>query len=232
MSKSKKNTVDPETMIKNYGADSVRWFMLSDSPPEKDVQWSDAGVVSSSKFLQKIWHLNQSILNKAETKIDAEKQKSFENKIDLSVYKIDNAINNFQFNVAIAQFYEIYRYFNDSMKLGINNETLISSMIKVMKLMIPFTPHIAYECLTNLNCKEFNQWPTVNKKIVDNIETKMVIQVNGRTRDVLNIKRNLKEAEVNILAKKSTKVKKYISDKKILKTIFIKNKIINYIIKN
>ena len=232
MSKSKKNTVDPETMIKNYGADSVRWFMLSDSPPEKDVQWSDAGVVSSNKFLQKIWNLNQSILNKTEAKVDKEKQKSFENKIDLSVYKIDNAINNFQFNVAIAQFYEIYRYFNDSMKLGINNKTLISNMIKVMKLMIPFTPHIAYECLTNLNCKEFNQWPAVNKKIIDNIETKMVVQVNGRTRDVLNIKRSLEEAEVNILVKKSAKVNKYISDKKILKTIFIKNKIINYIIKN
>ena len=121
MSKSKKNTVDPETMIKQYGADSVRWFILSDSPPEKDVQWSDAGVVSSSKFLQKIWNLNQSILNKAATKIDEKKQKSFENKIDIYVYKIDNAINRFQFNVAIAQFYEIYRYFNDAMKLEINS---------------------------------------------------------------------------------------------------------------
>ena len=81
MSKSKKNTVDPEIMIKNYGADSVRWFILSDSPPEKDVQWSDAGVVSSSKFLQKVWNLNQSILNKTESEVDKDKQKSFENKI-------------------------------------------------------------------------------------------------------------------------------------------------------
>ena len=232
MSKSKKNTVDPETMIKNYGADSVRWFMLSDSPPEKDVQWSDNGVVSSNKFLQKIWNLNQSILNKTETKVDEEKQKSFENKIDLSVYKIDNAINNFQFNVAIAQFYEIYRYFSDSMKLEINNKTFISNMIKIMKLMIPFTPHIAYECLANLNCKEFDQWPQINKKIIENSETKMVVQVNGKTRDVLNIDRNLEESEVNILVKKSTKANKHILDKKIVRTIFVKNKIINYIIKN
>ena len=62
MSKSKKNTVDPETMINQYSADAVRWFILSDSPPEKDVQWSDTGVVSSNKFLQKIWNLNQTIL--------------------------------------------------------------------------------------------------------------------------------------------------------------------------
>jgi len=232
MSKSKKNTVDPETMIKQYGADSVRWFMLSDSPPEKDVQWSDAGVVSSNKFLQKIWNLNQSILNKTETKIDEKKQKSFENKIDLCVYKIDNAINNFQFNVAIAQFYEIYRYFNDSIKLEINNKTLITNMIKIMKLMIPFTPHLAYECLTNLNCKEFNQWPQVNEKIVENSETKMVIQVNGKTRDVLNIKRNLEETEVINLVKNSLKANKHMINKKIVRTIFVKNKIINYIIKN
>ena len=232
MSKSKKNTVDPETMIKNYGADSVRWFILSDSPPEKDVQWSDAGVVSSSKFLQKIWNLNQSILNKTEAKADEEKQKSFENKIDLSVYKIDNAIKNFQFNVAIAQFYEIYRYFSDSLKLGINNKTLVLNMTKIMKLMIPFTPHIAYECLANLNCKEFNQWPQVNKRIIESVGTKMVVQVNGKTRDVINIERNLEEAEVSILVKKSAKANKHISDKKILRTIFVKNKIINYIIKN
>ena len=232
MSKSKKNTVDPETMIKQYGADSVRWFILSDSPPEKDVQWSDAGVVSSSKFLQKIWNLNQSILNKTEKKTDEKKQKSFENKIDLYVYKIDNAINRFQFNVAIAQFYEIYRYFNDSLKLEINNKVLIANMIKVMKLMIPFTPHLAYECLTNLSCKELNQWPKVNKKTVEDSEIKMVVQINGKTRDVLNVKRNLAEVEIAELVNKSLKANKYIINKKVLKTIFIKNKIINYIVKN
>ena len=68
MSKSKKNTVDPETMIKQYGADAVRWFILSDSPPEKDVQWSDTGVASAHKFLQRIWDLNYLIFNKAKNK--------------------------------------------------------------------------------------------------------------------------------------------------------------------
>ena len=234
MSKSKKNTVDPETMIKQYGADSVRWFMLSDSPPEKDVQWSDAGVVSSSKFLQKIWNLNQSVLDRNKTKIkeDEKIQKSFENKIDLSVYKIDSAINNFQFNVAIAQFYEIYRYFNDSMKLGINNSIFIKNITKIMKLMIPFTPHLAYECLTNLNCKEIDQWPKINEKIIENSEVKMVIQINGKTRDVLAIKRNLEKDDVTKLVKKSLKANKYIMNKKILRTIFVKNKIINYIVNN
>ena len=105
-------------------------------------------------------------------------------------------------------------------------------MIKIMKLMIPFTPHLAYECLTNLNCKEFDQWPQVNEKIIENTETKMVIQVNGKTRDVLNIKRNLEEAEVTNLVKNSLKANKHMMNKQIIRTVFVKNKIINYIIKN
>ena len=232
MSKSKKNTIDPEIMIKQYGADSVRWFILSDSPPEKDVQWSDSGVVSSSKFLQKIWNLNKLIIDKDEKIVNEKKQEIFENNINLYVYKIDRAINHFQFNVAIANFYEIYRYFNDEMNKEISNKSLISCMIKIMKLMIPFTPHLAYECLTNLNCKNLNQWPKIDKNIIESIKVKMVVQINGKTRDVLDIKRNLDEAKVNILVKNSIKAKKYITDKTIIKTIFVKNKIINYIIKN
>ena len=83
--------------------------------------------------------------------------------------------------MAIAQFYEIYRYFNDSLKLEINNKVLMTNMIKIMKLMIPFTPHIAYECLTNLKCKELNQWPKVNEVTVKNSEIKMFVQITGRT---------------------------------------------------
>ncbi len=232
MSKSKKNTIDPEIMIKQYGADSVRWFILSDSPPEKDVQWSDAGVVSSSKFLQKIWNLNKLIIDKNETGVDKKKQEIFENRINLYVYKIDRAINHFQFNVAIANFYEIYRYFNDEINKEISNKSLVSCMIKIMKLMIPFTPHLAYECLTNLGCKNLNQWPKIDKNVIEGANIKMVVQINGKTRDVLEIKRNLDELEVSALAKNSIKAKKYISDKNIIKIIFVKNKIINYIIKN
>jgi leucyl-tRNA synthetase len=233
MSKSKKNTIDPETMIKQYGADSVRWFILSDSPPEKDIQWSDTGVFSSNKFLQKIWNLNQSILGRDNTKKDSEKEKNiFEEKINLYAYKIDNAISNFQFNVAIAQFYEVYKYFNGSIKAMISTKVLVDNLIKIMKLMIPFTPHLAHECLSNLNCKEANTWPRINKKALENIKINMVIQVNGKTRDVLSIKKDLNQTEIDKLIKKYSKANKHLENKKILKTIFIKNKIINYIINN
>ncbi len=232
MSKSKKNTIDPETMIKQYGADAVRWFILSDSPPEKDIQWSDTGVFSSNKFLQKIWNLNQAILNRIDSKKNDDEKKIFEEKINLYVYKIDNAINNFQFNVAIAQFYEVYRYFNESIKLKISTKVLTDNLIKIMKLMIPFTPHLAYECLSNLNSKEVDKWPKIDTKVLENIKINMVVQVNGKTRDVLNIKKDVNQKEIGELIKKSSKANKHLMNKKIIKTIFIKNKIINYITGN
>ena len=122
MSKSKKNTIDSETMIKQYGADAVRWFILSDSPPEKDIQWSDTGVYSASKFLQKIWNISNSIINTKEKKDNSDHGKDFESKINLYSYKIDKAISHFQLNVAVAQFYEVYRYLNDSINKEISKK--------------------------------------------------------------------------------------------------------------
>ena len=216
-------------MIKQYGADAVRWFILSDSPPEKDVQWSDSGVVSASKFLQKIWNLNQLILNKEESNGSEKIEKIFGNKIDLFVYKIDKAIDNFQMNVAIAQFYEVYRYLNESIKVEINNKVLVECLIKILKLMIPFTPHIAHECLSNLNCNDINKWPKINDAIFNDIKVNIAVQVNGKTRDILLIDKDLTENDVNKIIRKSSKANKYIDGKKIIKTIFISNKIINYI---
>ena len=232
MSKSKKNTVDPEIMIKQYGADAVRWFILSDSPPEKDIQWSDNGVVSSHKFLQKIWNLNQLILNRKEDRFNNINEKKFEEKIDYYILKIDNAINNFQFNVAIAQFYEVYNFFNESLNLKINNNIATQNIIKIMKLMLPFTPHLANECLLNLNCTNTDKWPKINKQILELIKINMVIQINGKTRDVLSVKNNLNEIEIKKLVKESLKANKYLVDKIIKKTIFVKNKIINFIVQN
>ena len=139
MSKSK-NTIDPETMIEKYGADSVRWFILSDSPPEKDIQWSDTGVAASNKFLQKIWNLNLEILQ--EKKLNPIKNSSkLSNEIEIISSKIDNSISNFKFNVTIALFYEAYNTLNRYSNLEIKNKYLINSITKIMKLLIPFIPH-------------------------------------------------------------------------------------------
>ena len=229
MSKSKKNTIDPEKMITQYGADSVRWFILSDSPPEKDVQWSDAGVVSSNKFLQKIWNLNHTIMNRSEKKISDSSIAQFNSSVNNLISKINKSIEDFKFNVSIAHFYEVYNLFNKFINDDISNKCLKDNLIKVMKLMIPFTPHIAYECLELLKCKDIYSWPDIETNLVE--EIKFAIQINGKTRDVINIRKNAEKEQINQLILNSSKAKKFIENKKILKTIFVKNKIINYIIK-
>ncbi len=231
MSKSKKNTVDPETMIEQFGADSVRWFILSDSPPEKDIQWSDNGVVSANKFLQKIWNICFLISNRKETQVDKDLENRFNAKINNYVYKIDRSIETFRFNVCVAQIYEIYNYFRDHLDNDIRNKTLSDNLIKILKLMIPFVPHLAYECLDLLKCSDKNKWPNISGE--DELEEiKMAVQVNGKTRDIINIKRDLMEKDVNNFIIKNSKAKKYLDGKKTMKIIFVKNKIINYIISN
>ena len=230
MSKSKKNTIDPETMINQYGADAVRLFILSDSPPEKDVQWSDIGVISANKFLQKIWNLNYLISNRKGKEVNENLEKKFTSHINKYVNKIDNSINNFRFNVTIAYFYEVYKIFKDHLEENISNNILKQNIIKIMKMMIPFIPHLAYECLELFDCKTANNWPKIEKNFSEDVN--LAVQINGKTRDIITINKDLNEKDVNQIIKNESKAKKYIENKKIIKTIFVKNKIINYIISN
>jgi leucyl-tRNA synthetase len=230
MSKSKKNTIDPETMIKQYGADAVRWFILSDSPPEKDVLWSDTGVASANKFLQRIWNLNYLISKRSNKEFDKNLDRKFTLEINNYVNKIDSSIKNFRFNVSIAHFYEVYKIFKEGLDNALSTSLLIDNIIKIMKLMLPFTPHLANECLELLDCKTVNQWPEIDKNNTLE-EIKFAIQINGKTRDIINIERNLVESEIHKIINKNPKTEKYFKDKKIIKTIFVRDKIINYIIK-
>jgi len=230
MSKSKKNTVDPETMIKQFGADSVRWFILSDSPPEKDIQWSDAGVVSSNKFLQKIWNLNNILIHRSEKKGDQTVINNFNSEIDNLINKIDKTIEEFRFNVTIAHFYETYNLFNKFLEKEITNDCFLKNITKIMTLLIPFTPHLAYECLELLDCKETDTWPKIKQNLDENI--RFAVQINGKTRDIISVKKNSEKDQIELIVQKNSKAKKYIDSKKIFKTIFVKNKIINYIIKS
>ncbi len=232
MSKSKKNTIDPEVMIEQYGADAVRWFILSDSPPEKDVQWSNTGVASANKFLQKIWNLNFLVNKRKVQSIDKNLTEKFNSELNIFINKIDSSIKNFRFNVSIAHFYELYKFFRGYSDTKIDNKILIIGLSNMMKMMIPFTPHLAHECLELLNCKTISEWPKIDSK--DNVleKIKIAVQINGKTRDILTVQKDLVESEINKIILVDSKAKKYLGDKKTLKTIFVKNKIINYIISN
>ena len=228
MSKSKKNVIDPENMIKEYGADAVRWFILSDSPPEKDVQWSNQGVNAAYKFLQKIYNLNNVIINRVDKQSMENKQ--FEIEFNNYILKITNLINNFQLNVVIANIYSVYNFFNKALEKEISNECVRKNFSSLLKILIPFTPHLAFECLELIGEKEVDNWPKVNSSFTEKETVKIAIQINGKTKEILEIKKDLDENKAINESKKNEKISSSLVNKKIIKIIYVKNKIINYLI--
>ncbi len=231
MSKSKRNTIDPEEMINNYGADAVRFFILSDSPPEKDVQWSEQGMVSSYKFIQKFWSLHKTILN---LKINTEEKQSKKNDLDIftnqMIERITKNLENFHYNVIVANMHEIYNYLSKNVKNSNDKENLLLNYEKILKIISPIIPHLANECMDDLKSEERNKWPIINKKILKEDNFNVVIQINGKKRDLMNFNKDMSEKEILIEINKNTKVQKFLTDKKIKKSIYIKNKLINLIL--
>ena len=186
-------------MIKSYGADAVRWFILSDSPPEKDVEWSSQGVNAAYKFLQKLYNLNHTIIN-------SKNYKDFEIKFNNYVLKITDLINNFQLNVVVANIYSIYTLFNSSLTEKISNECLKKNFTKLMKILIPFVPHLAHECLEQLGAKDNYVWPEIDTSLSLGEKIKMAVQINGKTREIIEVEKNLDEKNVTVESRKVKKI--------------------------
>ncbi len=233
MSKSKKNIVDPESMIKIYGADAVRWFILSDSPPDRDVQWSTEGVSAAHKFVKRIWVLNNKVLNRKENgAADKNAEKKFLSTFNEYIFKISDLIEKFNLNVAIAKIYELTNLLEDSLSKKLSNKILLETQNKFTKIIFPFAPHLSCECLSKLEGTSFYnkiQWPQANKSLLKEREVTLVVQINGKKRGLFTAKKDLSEKEVLIEAKKIENIKKNLKNKKIIKNIFVKNKIINFI---
>ena len=231
MSKSKKNTINPQDIIKKFGADSVRFFILADSPPERDIQWSDEGMRSSFKFVQKFWILSNKISELAK-KNSLEENEEINLFTNQAINKIDNALEKFRYNVIIATYHEIYTFFKKIVENGSNFKNLKENFKKILTVMLPVIPHLANECLEKMNLNKEISWPLIEKKylIVDNND--IVIQVNGKKRGIISIDKNASEKDViNEIYKKKI-IEKYLNNGKLIKTIYVKNRIINYLIKS
>ncbi len=234
MSKSKKNTIDPEDIINNFGADSVRLFILSDSPPEKDVQWSDQGMVASYKFIQKFWILHEKIKEKIKNK-NTEKEKI--NKKDLSKFtnllikKITANLDKFNYNVIIANLYETYNFLVKEIEKELDPKDLLDNYEKILKVINPILPHLSSECLEDINNKFNLTWPKIEDKYLVEENINIVVQINGKTRSLLELQKDISEKNLIEEVKKNIKLKKHIEGKSISKTIYIKNKLINLITK-
>ena len=232
MSKSKKNTVDPEDTIKNFGADAVRFFIMSDSPPEKDVQWSDQGIEASYKFIQKLWGLHVKILKKIneQNNLDKNNNESLNKATNILISKITDNLENFRYNVIIANFYEMFNFMNKEIQNPISKETLLENYSKILKLLMPFIPHFSSQCLEEIKYDKKFTWPNVEKEYLKEDKINLVIQVNGKKKDLLNIDVDLDQEKVEQLLITNEKIKKILENKKIMKKIYVPNRIFNFII--
>ena len=230
MSKSKRNTIDPQIIIDNFGADAVRLFILSDSPPEKDVQWSEDGIEASYKFIQKLWALHNKIIEKIknnENKNEDDKFIKFTNKF---IKKITNNLENFSYNIIIANIHEMYSFLNKEINKTITKKTLLENYRKILICIQPITPHLANEALEMTENKNEIIWPNYEEDLIYENKTKIIIQINGKKRGLIETDKDITEINLMKNIDKDEKIFKYLKGNNIKKKIFIPGKLINIII--
>ena len=190
MSKSKKNTVDPEKIISSYGADAVRLFILSDSPPERDIQWSDEGISAANKFIHKLWNLNLKIINNLKLENRKDPDNLFEKIVNKFLNEVSNNLINFRYNKIIANFYQMYSEINKLIDKNYSKKTILENYKKILIAMSPVLPHFSNECLRLINQDSANvQWPEINEKIIEEQILNYVIQINGKKEALLKVKK-------------------------------------------
>jgi len=231
MSKSKKNTIDPEMIIKDYGADAVRLFIISDSPPEKDVQWSQEGITASYKFIQKLWNLHLNILD--QIKCNYLKNSNEELDIETNIF-IDNVtknLSNFNYNKIVANFHELYASLTKIIKNSNYTQlTLLENYSKILITMSPVIPHFTQECLKMLKIQKELTWPKSIKDLVTKNFINYVIQINGKKKAIIEGARDISEDKLLQMIKNKSLIEKYLGGKNIKKKIFVPNRLINIII--
>ena len=233
MSKSKKNIIDPDDIIKIYGSDAVRWFILSDSPPDRDIQWSDNGIQGAFKYIQKIWRTCEKLeIYKTENK-KKENKDFFSIKINTLIKEISQCIEKFHINVAIAKLYIFLNTINDVIeKKEVGKEVIIEIYKKYLIIISAFVPYIANECwekITKKNDLVLQQWPEFKDNHIKKDNIDIVLQINGKKRAIINA--NFEENEENIFSKclAIKNIKVILDNKKIVKKIFIRNKLLNIV---
>ena len=232
MSKSKKNTINPEDLIEKYGADAIRFFILSDSPPDKDTQWSDQGMIASYKFIQKFWFLHVQIKEKIDSDdLDtkgSEEILKFTNKL---IKQVTFNLEKFNYNVIIANFYETYTYLLKYIKGDIEKDVLRKCYIDILRLMTPIIPHLSLECLMSLNSSTQPMWPKINESFLKDDYIKIVIQINGKKKGILQVESNIDQEKLVEKIKNDENLGKNFNRSLIIKTIYVKNKLINFVMK-
>mgnify|MGYP000058851594 FL=1 len=233
MSKSKGNTIDPDEIINKYGADTIRLFILFAAPPEQNLEWSDSAIEGGYKFLKRFWKLSYLICNS----YDAPKDK--DDKILIKHNEtIDKVSTDFfkrkSFNTAIAAVMEFFNSLSKSVdEQSISHESAKICISTMAKLLYPITPHICFAILseTKADIASNPEWPEKIEGIDADQEVQIIVQINGKLRSRINAKSGLNEEEILKIALEDQKTKEYLAESDILKTIYVPNKLINFVIK-
>lgn len=245
MSKSKGNTVDPDEIFENYGADTARLFILSDSPPARDFDWSDAGVEGCYKFLNRVWRLVST--NQDKIIFDYELGENLTKLNDdlvrivhMSIKGITNDISNeFQFNTVISKYREltnaIYEWLNNKYDFNEEDKNVFSfAVLTLMKLMSPVAVHLSEEVWISLGAKTSihdEKWCEWNENLAKASSITLVIQINGKVRDKIDVSESLSDEEMKEIALQSEKTKEFTQGKEIVKIIVVPKKLVNIVVK-
>ncbi len=243
MSKSKANTVDPEEAIKEYGADTVRLYILFTAPPENDFEWSEEGIKGAYRFLNRLWDLVWKYKDKLKfvdySKEDfknlGEKAKNIRRKIHSSIKRYKNDIEkNYQFNTAIASIMELFNELSDFNPSDEKELKVFKEGIEALLLMLaPITPHICEELWNLIGKNSYivnERLPEVDEDALVQEEFEIGVQINGKLRGRIKIKSDDSEDEILNKIKLDEKLKRYIDGKDIKKIVYIKNKLVNLVV--
>jgi leucyl-tRNA synthetase len=223
MSKSKKNVVDPDDIVEQYGADAVRWFMLSDSPPERDLEWSEAGIEGCWRFTQRLWRLVGHVSGAAGIDI------ALTRKTHQAIAGIAADIEALSFNKAVAKIYELAAAIEKSAPSAARDEAIRS----ILLLSSPMVPHLAEEAWAKLGGEGLianAPWPQVDPAMLVEDEVTIAVQVQGKLRDTMTVAKGLPQDEMQALALALEKVQSAIAGKEIRKVIVVPNRLVNIVI--
>lgn len=245
MSKSKGNTVDPDEIFENYGADTARLFILSDSPPARDFDWSDAGVEGCYKFLNRVWRLVSSNQNKIIFDYKLSENLAKENDdlvraVHMAIKGITNDISNeFQFNTVISKYREltnaIYDWSAKKQAFSDEDKNVFSfAILSLMKLMSPVAVHLTEEVWASLGAKTSiheESWCKYDENLAKSSSITLVVQINGKVKDKIDVAESLSQDEMKEIALNSQKVKEQIEGKEVVKVIVVPKKLVNIVVK-
>ena len=234
MSKSKRNTVDPDEIIAAYGADTARWFMLSDSPPERDVIWTEAGVEGAHRFVQRVWRIIQGT---AALQSDAAADIGDLTKLaHKSLIKVDSMISDLKFNNAVAQIYGLSNALEKaipSAKSPGQIAELRSNVNMLIQMVAPMMPHLAEECwvvMGNSGLVADTNWPVADEALIVETTLLLPVQINGKKRGELTVPIDSSKEDIEAATLALDVVQRALDGKPPRKIIVVPKRIVNVVI--